>query len=217
MEPVPLGPRPQAGEARHGCWEESPLPGMRPTGRWDRSRLKGEKGPLGAVGAPEPSLCAGSLSASPPRARSPPGARSPHARCATAMAPTACSRAGTTRSGPCPRGRRVVGGRLLQGTRRTGSSRSGGAPRGGVPGGRTSGVPGCEASLFCSCATARRPSLEPAPMRGDASGDWCYCDASCVGRLRAGAVPCGSAHSAKSRPSAQKVTGVGLEPATSSF
>ena len=46
---VRLGPRPRAGEACHGCWEGSPLPGMRPTRRWDGSRLMWEIGPLSAV------------------------------------------------------------------------------------------------------------------------------------------------------------------------
>ena len=168
MEPVPLGPRPRAGEACHGCWEESPLPGMRPTGRWDRSRLKGEKGPLGAVGAPEPSLCAGSLGASPPRARSPPGERSPHARRATAMEPTACSRAGTTRSGSCPPGRARCGrGPTAGDAAHWVQSQRRGTQRGcsrwqDLRGSRLRGLPlllvcHCEASLPGTRASARRP------------------------------------------------------------
>ena len=172
MEPVPLGPRPQAGEARHGCWEESPLPGMRPTGRWDRSRLKGEKGPLGAVGAPEPSLCAGSLSASPPRARSPPGARSPHARCATAMAPTACSRAGyyDAQWTVSPWEGALWEGAYCRGRGALGPVAAAGHPEGVFP---VAGPPGFPA--------ARPPSFARVPLRGISPWNLRQCEATSQG------------------------------------
>ena len=183
------------------------MPGMRPTAPWDRSRLKGEKGPVGAVGAPEPSLCAGSLWCE-----------------VSVCAPCDCDGAPCVLSlwDDAPWTVSPWGGALWEGAYGRergplGPVARGGAPRGGVPGGRNPGTPGCEASLFCSCATARRSFLEPAPMRGDPSGEGCSCDASSVGSLRAGAVPCGSARSARSCPSARKVQGVGLEPATSSI
>ena len=162
---------------------------------------------MGAVGAPEPSLCAGSLGCE-----------------GSACAPCDCD------VGYCvlslshdalwtvsPWGGALWDGAYGRERGPLGPGARGGAPRGSVPGGRTSGAPGCEASLFCSCATARRSFLEPAPMRGDPSGEGCSCDASSVGSLRARAVPCGSARSVRSCPSARKVLGVGLEPTTSSI
>ena len=165
------GPRPQAGEACHGCWEESPLPGMRPTGRWDGSRLMGEKGPLGAVPGPEPSLCDASPGASPPRAWSPPGARSPHARGATAMAPPACSRSRTMRSGPRPRGRARCGmGPTAGDAAHWVQSHMTGHPEGLFP---VAGPPGF--------AVARSPSLVPVPLRDVPSWDPRQCEASTRG------------------------------------
>ena len=168
---VPLGPRPRGGEACHGCWEESPLPGMRPTGRWDGSRLMGEKGPLGAVPGPEPSLCDASPGASPPRARSPPGARSPHARRATAMVPPACSRSRTMRSGPRPRGRARCGmGPTAGDAAHWVQSHMTGHPEGLFP---VAGPPGF--------AVARSPSLVPVPLRDVPSWDPRQCEASTRG------------------------------------